>query len=554
LVIFAEDGVLDNDEDQDGDTLEAVKVSNPPSNAGTVVLGATGEFSFNPFFDFVGTTSFTYYASDGLLPSETVTVTIHVNESNDPPTEITLSNNSLAENLPEGSTIGTFDTLDPDELDSFDYELVSGVGDTDNAQFTINGDTLVSGAEFDYETKNSYSIRVRSTDQGGLWVENSFLITITPVNDSPVAYDQDLETDQGTAITITLEGWDQEGDSLDFALVGAAPANGTMPWTPPVLTYTPDASFKGIDYFYYRVIDEHDASSNTAKITIKVIGDTCLEVSPSSLSQVLEVNATGSQVLTVTNTCGYEVPFTMDKTGVFLFEEGFEAGVMPPPGGWETIHNGDTENEWVITEIDNLVYQGNYAALIEYDSNKESDEWLLTPVIDTSDLSNLMLSFWAYSNTNWPDATMQVWVTDEQGDVITTYSTEPIWDLIFDEDWDINAHRKVTLDLADYAGYGPIRIAWRYYGMNGDSFALDNVAITGSSIAPWLSMEPSAATVAGYGTLPVDILFNSNGLELGQYSAAMILLNEPYPSLNVPVTLNVVSSGTNFIYLSLILR
>ena len=46
----------------------------------------------------------------------------------------------------------------------FTYTLVTGTGSTDNGSFTINGNQLKTAASFNYETKNSYSIRVCTTD------------------------------------------------------------------------------------------------------------------------------------------------------------------------------------------------------------------------------------------------------------------------------------------------------------------------------------------------------------------------------------------------------
>ena len=42
-----------------------------------------------------------------------------------------------------------------------------------------------TNASFNYEAKSSYSIRLRTTDSGGLFYEKAFTITITNVNDAP---------------------------------------------------------------------------------------------------------------------------------------------------------------------------------------------------------------------------------------------------------------------------------------------------------------------------------------------------------------------------------
>jgi len=105
--------------------------------------------------------------------------------SNQAPTDIALSTSTVAENLPAGTTVGTLSTTDPDTGNTFTYALVSGTGSTDNALFSISGSTLLTAASFDYETKNSYSVRVRSTDQGGLYTEKVFTITVQNVNEPP---------------------------------------------------------------------------------------------------------------------------------------------------------------------------------------------------------------------------------------------------------------------------------------------------------------------------------------------------------------------------------
>ena len=111
---------------------------------------------------------------------------INANQSdtNQAPTNITLNNSTIAENQPINTKIGNFTTIDPDTGNTFTYNLVSGTGDTNNNSFIIVGNNeLQTKAIFDYETKNSYSIRVKTTDQGGLSFEKQLTIGVTDVND-----------------------------------------------------------------------------------------------------------------------------------------------------------------------------------------------------------------------------------------------------------------------------------------------------------------------------------------------------------------------------------
>src|SRR5207245_1486226 len=66
-------------------------------------------------------------------------------------------------------------------------------------------------------------------------------ITVTAVNDAPVASDQAVTTDEDTTKAITLSATDIEGSPLTYAIV-AGPAHGTLSGTAPALTYTPAAN------------------------------------------------------------------------------------------------------------------------------------------------------------------------------------------------------------------------------------------------------------------------------------------------------------------------
>ena len=105
-------------------------------------------------------------------------LTIGVTNVNETPTNLTLSNTNIAENQAIGTVIGNFNTTDPDTGNTFTYRLVTGTGATDNSLFTISNNQLKANKVFDYETKSSYSIRVRTSDAGGLYYEKSLTVNI----------------------------------------------------------------------------------------------------------------------------------------------------------------------------------------------------------------------------------------------------------------------------------------------------------------------------------------------------------------------------------------
>ncbi len=76
LTVTASSGVLANDLDPDGDPLNAQVVTSPAN--GTLTLNSNGSFTYIPHAGFSGNDSFTYQASDGILTSNTATMTITV--------------------------------------------------------------------------------------------------------------------------------------------------------------------------------------------------------------------------------------------------------------------------------------------------------------------------------------------------------------------------------------------------------------------------------------------------------------------------------------------
>lgn len=187
-------GTLSTTDPDTGNTFTYTIVSGTgdTNNASFTIVGAS--LKANAAFNFEAKSSYTVRIRStdqgGLYHEKAFTITVtNVNEA---PTDIAISASTIAENNTIGDVIGTFSTTDPDAGNSFTYSLVSGTGDTNNASFTILGSSLKANAVFDYETKNSYTVRVRSTDQGGLTTEKAFTITVTDVNENSAPTDISL--------------------------------------------------------------------------------------------------------------------------------------------------------------------------------------------------------------------------------------------------------------------------------------------------------------------------------------------------------------------------
>jgi hypothetical protein len=152
--------------------------------------------------------------------------TLTITNVQEAPTNVALSNSTLAENLPANTVVGTFASVDQDVGDTHTYSLVAGAGSTDNAAFTIVGTDLIAMDSFDFEAKSSYSIRVRSTDPAGLFFEKILTITVNNTNESPTDISLSNSTVPENSPSGTVVGnlttSDPEGGTFAYFLVSGA--------------------------------------------------------------------------------------------------------------------------------------------------------------------------------------------------------------------------------------------------------------------------------------------------------------------------------------------
>ncbi|NJK39435.1 MAG: hypothetical protein HC835_19800 [Oscillatoriales cyanobacterium RM2_1_1] len=169
--------------DPDGDVL-SFSIDNPPTWAS--FDSATGALTGTPGNADVGITdSIIISVTDGTVTLALPAFSLEVINVNDLPTALNLDSNSVAENQPVGTVIGDFSTVDPDIGDTHTYSLVAGAGDTDNSQFSIVNNQLVTQASFDFEAQSAYSIRVQTDDGNGGTFAQTFTVQITDVNEPP---------------------------------------------------------------------------------------------------------------------------------------------------------------------------------------------------------------------------------------------------------------------------------------------------------------------------------------------------------------------------------
>jgi hypothetical protein len=222
------------DVDTSSFTYTLVAGTGDTDNTAFAITGNSLTINASPDFETKSSYSVRVSTFDGTSTLEKA-FTITINDLNDAPTDIALSTSAINENVAANSTVGTLSSTDADTSNTFTYTLVAGAGSTDNTAFSITGNSLTINASPDFETKSSYSVRIRTTDQGGLTFDKQFTITINDLaegvllNSSPtLTFTSNSAAITGDDIASDGEGGSQTISDIDIQVYNISNINGTL--------------------------------------------------------------------------------------------------------------------------------------------------------------------------------------------------------------------------------------------------------------------------------------------------------------------------------------
>ena len=243
--------VISNDTEQDGDTLSLTAVST--DGTGTVAVNSDGlSVDYTPAANFNGTETITYTVSDGAL-SANGTFTITVTAVNDAPVAVA---NTLT--VDEDSSISNTDVIANDTDVEDDTLTLTAVSTDGTGTVAVNSDGLsvdyTPAANFNGTETITYTV-----SDGALSANGTFTITVTAVNDAPVAVANTLTVDEDSSISNTdviANDTDVEDDTLTLTAV-STDGTGTVAVNSDGLSvdYTPAANFNGTETITYTVSD-----------------------------------------------------------------------------------------------------------------------------------------------------------------------------------------------------------------------------------------------------------------------------------------------------------
>lgn len=256
--------LIANDTDVDGDPLSVGSVSVPPEQ-GSVVDNGDGTVTFTPAPDFNGPATITYTVIDGQGGEDEGQAVVSVGAINDGPVAV-----DDADTTPEDTPITVDLTANDTDADGDALSVISATVPAEQGSLVNNGDgtvTFTPAPNFNGDATITYEI---SDGNGGTDIA-VLVVTVTPVNDDPLAVDDAVTTAEDTSVEITplANDTDVDGDTLTVTQI-TQPANGEAVLNADgTITYTPDPDFSGEDTLTYTVSDGN-GGTDTATVTITV--------------------------------------------------------------------------------------------------------------------------------------------------------------------------------------------------------------------------------------------------------------------------------------------
>lgn len=153
--------------------------------------------------------------------------------------------------------------------------VISFGGSGANRTVTVTPAANVSG---------SSTITVTVSDPSGLTASDSFLLTVNPVADAPVANDDFAATTEDTAVTLNVlaNDTDADGNALRVMSLSAISNGSAVDNLDGSVTFTPNANFTGDGGFTYTVDDGTGLSdSATVTVTVSAVNDAPLTAADS---------------------------------------------------------------------------------------------------------------------------------------------------------------------------------------------------------------------------------------------------------------------------------
>ena len=324
--------------------------------------------------------------------SASKSITLNINDVNDPPSVISGATGTIAENADPSTVAYDAQATDPD-ADTITFSITG----TDESFFTIDSDDgeirLENSANF--EVKNSYSINVIATDNGSTPANSSkaIIINVTDENDDPVAVDDMSITTLNTAknnIDVITNDSDEDLDSLSIQSISySGTGNATTDGT--TIDYTPPTGVPSLTETISYVVSDGNGGTSSGTLTMRVVTPLIQGPSNPAGSSTSSISIDENNTTITTLTANVDVTwsinsgldgdkFSLDSDGKLTFN------TIP---NYEIPIDTDTNNTYEV-EVKAVETGNGYSSTqiitVTILNVNEAD-----PVIDTTDLTGTVI-------------------------------------------------------------------------------------------------------------------------------------------------------------------
>ncbi|MGU3398031.1 tandem-95 repeat protein, partial [Priestia sp. D51] len=250
--------------DPDNVTLTYTLQQNPDN--GEAVINQDGTFIYTPNNNFIGNDQFTILIIDPEGATALSTIFVTVLETNGTTTSQDLQISTDEDTPVTNQVIATNVNGNP-LVYTIENPPINGVVtiDSNTGIFTYTPNANFNGSD---------AFVVYITDNLGGNATASVIVTVIPINDSPIVPNYQLTTNEDTPVTSMVIATDIDGNQLDYSLQNA-PVNGIVNvGLDGMYTYTPNANFNGTDQFTVLVSDGQGGTAiSTITITVLPVND-----------------------------------------------------------------------------------------------------------------------------------------------------------------------------------------------------------------------------------------------------------------------------------------
>ncbi|MBU0501029.1 MAG: tandem-95 repeat protein [Gammaproteobacteria bacterium] len=261
-------GSLAGNDTASGDGGNVWALASNPSH-GAVTVNPDGSFSYTPAANYAGPDSFTYSLTDTDGDLSTATVNLTVSPLDDVPVAVDDSFTLNEDAALNGSLAGN-DTLSGDGGNVWALAVNPAHG-----AVTVNADgTFSYTPAANYAGPDSFTYTL--TDSDGDLSTATVNLTVSPLDDVPVAVDDSFVLNEDAALNGSLAGNDTaSGDGGNVWALAGNPSHGTVTVNPDgSFSYTPAANYAGADSFTYTLTDtDGDVSTATVNLTVDAVNE-----------------------------------------------------------------------------------------------------------------------------------------------------------------------------------------------------------------------------------------------------------------------------------------